>query len=155
MENDPSSQITDKEDFTSSLPFMRAFMTALFVGISDSILCLVFNLVYRGSAGGFFSSALLNVSSIIFGVNILFILIGVLYFGFLRAARKGEIVFSILFVVFTIVGITVAQHIQRTPDPVENARFQGLLTGVMLIVGISAAIIPLLYHSRKFGEYVL
>ena len=155
MENDHFSQMTDKEDFTSSLPFIKVLMTALFVGIVDTILCLCYNLIFRTSGGGFFSSDIINVSSIIFGVNFLFLVMGVLYFGFLQAAGKGEIAFSVLFVVLTIIGAIAAVHVHRSADPAMNARFRELLTGVMLIVGLSAAGIPLLYHSRKFGEYVL
>jgi len=155
MENDRSSQLSDKDDFTSSFPFIKALMTALFVGIADTILCLCYNLLFRDSSGGFLSSNIINVSSIIFGVNILFLVIGVLYFGFLQAAGKGEMAFSALFVVLTIIGVIAALHVHRSSDPAMNARFHGLLTGVVLIVGISAAGIPLLYHSRKFGQHVL
>lgn len=157
MENDHSSQVGDDMDYTSTLPFVRAFMTGLAVGIADTILCLAFNLLWRKDGSiGFFSSDIINVSSLIFGINILFIVISVLYFGFLQAQAKGEVMFSVLFAALTVWGVIAAVHSHRSPDPVQNARFHVLLTGVILIVGISAAAgIPLLYHSKKFGQHIL
>jgi len=157
MENDHSRQVGDKMDYTSTLPFLKAFMTGLAVGIADTILCLAFNLLWRKDGDvGFFSSDIINVSSIIFGINILFIVISVLYFGFLQARVKGEVLFSVIFAALTVWGVIVATHIHRTPDPAQNARFHVLLTGVVLICGISAAAgIPLLYHNKKFGQRIL
>jgi hypothetical protein len=153
---DESSQIGDPNDFTSAFPFIKALMTGLFIGIADTIICLLYNLLYRDGGHGFFSSDIVNVSSIIFGTNILFLIIGVIFFAFSRGAIKGEVVFSILFIVLTIIGAIAAAHVQRSTDPEMNARFHGLLVGVVLIIGISAAIgMPALYHSRKFGQYVL
>jgi len=157
MENDHSSQIGDDMDYTSTLPFVKAFMTALAVGITDTILCLAFNLLWRKDGTiGFFSSDFISVSSIIFGINILFIVIGVVYFGFLQAKVTGEVLFCVIFAVLTVIGVITAMHVHRTADPGQNARFHVLLTGVILICGISAAVgIPLLYHSRKFGQHIL
>src|ERR1700761_9498761 len=105
---DNSSRIGDENDFTSTFPFIKALMTALFVGIAATILCLGYNLFYRDGGHSFFSSDIINVSSIIFGVNLLFVVIGVLYFFFTRGARTGEITFSVLFLALTILGIVWA-----------------------------------------------
>lgn len=156
METDHSSQIGDDMDYTSMFPFAKAFMTALAVGISDTILVLLFNLIWRDDlTTGFFSSNFISVSSIIFGVNILFCVIGVIYYGFLQAKGAGEVAFSILFAVLTLVGVITALHLHRYNDPGENTRFHVLLTGMMLICGLSATGMPLLYHSRWFGHHVL
>ena len=86
MENDHSSEIGDEMDYTSSFPFIKAFMTGLAIGIADTILCLAFNLLWRKDGTvGFFSSDFISVSSIIFGTNILFMVIGIIYFAFLQA----------------------------------------------------------------------
>src|SRR5580658_4958748 len=124
MENDHSSQIGDDMDYTSTFPFVKAFMTALAVGIADTILCLAFNLLWRKEGTiGFFSSDFISVSSIIFGINILFIVIGVVYFGFLQAKGTGQVLYSVIFGVLTVIGVITAMHVQRTPDPAQNARF--------------------------------
>ncbi|HUB61818.1 MAG TPA: hypothetical protein VL978_13985 [Puia sp.] len=157
MENDHTSQIGDDMDYTSTLPFVKAFMTALAVGISDTVLCLAYNLLWRDEGTTrFFSSDIISVSSLIFGVNILFIIIGLVYFGFLQAKATGEVIFSVIFAALTVIGVIVATHIQRSPLPGQNSRFHVLLVGVILICGISASVgIPLLYHSRKFNQHIL
>jgi hypothetical protein len=157
MENDHSSQIGDEMDYTSTLPFVKAFMTGLAVGIADTILCLAFNLLWRKEGSiGFFSSDIISVSSIIFGINILFIVIGLVYFGFLQAKATGEVLFSVIFTALTVIGVIAAIHAHRSPDPGQNARFHVLLTGMILICGVSAAVgIPFLYHNRKFGQHIL
>jgi hypothetical protein len=157
MEQDHSSQVGDSMDYTSTLPFVKAFMTGLAVGIADTVLCLAFNLLWRKEGTvGFFSSDFISVSSIIFGINILFIVIGVVYFGFLQARMTGEVLFSVIFVALTVIGVIAAIHAHRSPDPGQNARFHVLLTGMIVICGISAAIgMPVLYHSRKFGQHIL
>lgn len=152
---DESSTIGDPNDFTTESPFVKALMTALFIGITDTVICLLYNVFYREGGHGFFSSDIVNVSSIIFGTNILFVLIGVLFFAFSRGAMKGEVVFSILFIALTIIGAIAASHVQRSEDPAMNARFHVLLVGIVLIIGISAAGMPLLYHNKKFAEHVL
>jgi hypothetical protein len=157
MENDYSSQVGDDMDYTSTLPFVKAFMTGLAVGIADTILCLAFNLLWRKDGDvGFFSSDIINVSSIIFGTNILFIIIGALYFGFLKAEMTGEVLFSVIFAALTVWGVIAAAHVHRSPDPTQNERFHVLLIVVILIFGVSASLgMPLLYHSRKFGRLIL
>ena len=157
MENNHSGQIGDDMDYTSSLPFVKAFMTGLAVGIADTILCLIFNLLWRKEGTvGFFSSDFIRVSSIIFGTNILFIVIGVLYFGFLQARMTGEVLFSLIFAALTVIGVITALHVHRTDDPEQNARFHVLLAGMIVICGLSAAVgMPVLYHNRKFGQHIL
>ena len=156
MENDHSSQIGDDMDYTSTLPFVKAFMTGVAIGIADTLLCLLFNLIWRDDGTSrFFSSNFISVSSIIFGINILFMVIGVIYFGFLQAKMTGEIVFSVVFALLTIAGVVTALHVHRAPDPGQNARFHVLLTGMILICGLSAVGMPFLYHSRKFNQHIL
>src|ERR1700689_2266170 len=112
MEQDHSSQIGDNMDYTSTLPFVKAFMTGLAVGIADTILCLAFNLLWRKEGTvGFFSSDFISVSSIIFGINILFIVIGVVYFGFLQAKVTGEVLYCAIFGVLTVIGVITAMHV--------------------------------------------
>ena len=77
-------------------PFSKAFLTGLFVGILSTFICLTYNLVYRAETG-FMPTAIINVASIIFGVNILFIVIGLIYYALTTVSRKGELLFIILF----------------------------------------------------------
>jgi hypothetical protein len=145
----------DNEMPGDSSSFFRAVMTGLAVGIGATILCLIYNLIYRDS-GNYFPTILISVSSLIFGVNILFLIIGFIFAAFIRGKKTGEIFFSAIFLLLTILGFIAATHINRTPDPYMNHRFRGLLTGIILILGLSATVaIPLLYHNKGFHKYIV
>jgi hypothetical protein len=133
----------------------RAVMTGLFVGIIDTLLCLFFNLFYRESTG-FTPTAIVNVSSLIFFINLLLPLIGVLYSGFLSWFKKADIVFIIAIVVVTLFFVWRAESVTRGDNPTENSEFRTLLLGIVLILGLSSAfLIPYLFHNKKFEENVV
>jgi hypothetical protein len=134
--------------------FFRAMMTGLFVGIVDTIVCLIYNIAYREFTG-YTPSGLINVSSLIFAVNIVLLLIGIIYSVFLRVFRKGDFPFAVFFIGLTILLTLKAIAINRFPDEKLNNDFRGLLGGIILILGISASCLPLLYRSRKFDEFIL
>jgi hypothetical protein len=136
-------------------PMYRAIMTGLFVGIIDTLLCLVFNLVYRESTG-FSPTSIINVSSLIFFVNLLFPLIGVIYNWISELFKKGDIVFTVFIILLTVFFVWRSEMSSRTDDHVLNVEFRTLLAGLVIIMGISAAVfIPLLYHNKKFNEHVV
>ena len=133
----------------------KTLLTALFAGMIATVLCMIYNIVYRDETR-FPLSDLINVSSLIFVVNIFFLLIGVVYYGLVKAMRKGELVFIALFVLLTVVLAWRALYVHRSDDPVLNQEFHNLLLGVVVIMGVFASLgIPLLYHSKKFQEGVL
>jgi hypothetical protein len=134
--------------------FYRAMMTGLFVGIIDTVICLAYNIGYRNYTG-YQPSALINVSSLIFAVNLLLLVIGIFYFVFLRLFKKGDILFIAVLVGLTILLTWKAEGITRFSDDKLDSGFRGLLAGIILIVGLSASCLPFLYHSRKFEEHVL
>jgi len=129
-------------------------MTGLFLGIIDTILCLVFNLIYRNSTG-YTPSILINVSSIIFMINILLVVLGILYFVFLKIFGKKDVVFILFFLLLTLFCLWKTAGIHRFEDLGVNAGFRGLLTGIILIVGVSVLTLPILFRSRKFGDLFL
>jgi hypothetical protein len=134
---------------------MKEFMTALFVGIMDTVICLIFNVVYR-DGGIYFSNDLINVSTLIFGILIIFGIIGIIYTVLVSTLEKGTILFMGLFLLLTVAGLWGAGSAQISPDMAENERFRGLLKGILWIMGVSAvAGIPLLRNSKKFEEAVL
>ena len=134
--------------------FYRAMMTGLFVGIIDTVICLAYNIGYRDITG-YTPSAMINVSSLIFAVNLLLLVIGIVYFIFLRAFKKGDFIFAAVFAGLTILLIWKAEGIHLFPDSQVNSGFRGLLAGIILIVGLSASCLPFLFHSPKFAEHVL
>jgi len=141
-------------DFPKS-KFYRAMMTGFFVGFMATLVCLAYNIIYRDSTG-FPLSAFINVSSIIFLVNILFPILGIIYYGFISSSKKADVLFIILFLLLTVFFIWRTELVRRTNDHLLNSEFRNLLLGIVIILGISASIfIPLLYHNKKFEDAVL
>lgn len=144
---------TDNSDQFSLL--YKALMTGVFVGFSDSIICLFFNIFYRGSTD-YIPADIINVSSIIFGVNSLFIIIGMIYYFFLKTMKRGEFLYMALFVLISLFCLWKVEGVNRSDVSLASAQFRGLLMGLTLIVGISATfIMPLLFHNKWFERDVL
>ena len=135
--------------------FYHAMMTAVFVGFADSLFSLIYNILYR--AGGIdFPNDLINVSYIIFGEMFLFFVIGLIYAGLHSLSKKADFVFIIGFAVLTILLYVGIGSGHFSIDPAVNLRFQGMLHGLTLIIGISAtAGIPYFYHNEAFQHSVI
>ncbi|MEP7279887.1 MAG: hypothetical protein ABI813_14650 [Bacteroidota bacterium] len=143
-----------EKDFPKPV-FYRSFMTCVFAGLIGTVLCMFFNVTFV-SIMRFPLSSIINVSTLIFAVNITFSVIGILYYVFLTSFKKGETVYIVLFLLLTAFLIWKIQGFQRTDDPVINTKFRYLSSGIVIILGVLAAIvIPFLYRSKKFDEYVL
>jgi hypothetical protein len=142
-----------KSTFTSD--FSKSTLTGLFTGIIATVLCLFFNAEYRNLT--YFNPAdFINVSSLIFVVNLLFLCFGLLHFLFTRLFKAGERIYMVFSLVLTLGCIWIAKDVHRAADPIVNRGFKGLLDGVILINGLcSAGVVPLLFHSKKFEEEVL
>ena len=142
----------DNQSFEASF---RAFMVALFVGIADALICLIYNVVFR-SGKPYFSSDIINVSYIIFGMIFLFAMIGVVHLLVLRLFARGSLVFSILFVILTGVTLAAIRSGHFSADPVESDLLRGELTGIVIVAGVSAFVgIPVLHGSHRFELYVV
>ena len=134
--------------------FYKATMTGLFVGILVTLLCLLYNFIYRSSTG-FSLSDIINVSSLIFFVNLLFLVIGAVY-GMMKSSGKGEIIFIVLMILATALLAWRADYAHRSDSQTLNAQFHGLLIGCILIMGLSAALLlPYLYHNKRFEDAVI
>jgi hypothetical protein len=143
-----------KKDFEKSM-FYRSFMTCVFAGLIGTVLCMIFDLVFVQVMRFPFSS-IINVSTLIFTINIVFLVIGALYYWSVKFSIGGETVYIILFVLLTAFMLMKIQRYDRSTNVVINTQFRWLSSVITLILGGLAAIaVPLLYHSRKFDEYVL
>jgi len=143
-----------EKDFQRT-PFQKALLTGVFVGFAATIICLVYNVAYRESTG-FTPSILINVSSLIFAINILFVLIGMTYYAFIKALPKGEFLFIGLSILITVFCLFKAENAHRSDDYTVNVQFRGLLAGIIFIVGLGACFfLPLLFHNKKFEDNVL
>ena len=129
-------------------------MTGLFIGIIDTVICLFYNVFYR-SYSGFFPSELINVSSIIFVVNLLLLILGLVFFLFIKSFKGGAGAFGILMLVVTI----FLAYKVFSGHPYGEARmdsgYHGLYGGILIILGVSAACIPILYNNKKFLDKVI
>lgn len=142
-------------DYFPQSTFSRTLLTSVFAGIIATLVCLFYDVLFRESTH-FNLNPLINVSTLIFAVNLIFLVIGVLYYAFKKMFHKGDLIFSIVFIVLTIFCAWRAEVAQRSADKVLNSEFHTLLLGVILIMGISAAfIIPFLFNNRKFKEFVI
>lgn len=143
-----------EQEFRKSV-FYRALMTSVFVGIIVTLLTLFFDLIFVESLH-FPLSSIINVSSLIFAVNFLFLVTGLIYYACRQISRKGDIVFIALFLLLTAFLVWRVQDVMRTEDEHVNEQFRQLLSGIILIVGLSAAIaVPFLFHNKKFEDNVL
>ena len=141
-------------DSIYSTPLTKATLTGVFAGFITTLLCMLYNLFFRGSTG-FSPSHIINVSSLIFFINTLFLVIGLIYYAFLRI-KKGEALYIIAFVLLTIVLAVMAGHVHRSDVPLLNVEFHHLLVPMVIIMGLSASFgIPYLFHNKKFEENVL
>lgn len=134
--------------------FFKAMMTGLFVGIIDTIICLAYNVIYRDMTG-YVPSAFINVSSLIFAVNLLLLVVGILFYGFHRVSGFGDGLFVAILLGITLLLTWKAISIHRFENAHDNNGFHGLLAGVILICGLSAACIPFLYKSEKFQDLIM
>ena len=136
-------------------PFSKALLTGVFAGISATFICIIYNVIFRDETG-YQLFNLINVSSLIFGVNILFLLIGIIYYWFIKFLKRGEIVYIGVFILITVIGIIKTYGIQRTDDQAANIEFHHLLIAMIVILSIAASIgIPVMFHSKRFEEHVL
>jgi hypothetical protein len=141
MQNDQENMFTD------------TMMTGLFIGIIDTLICLAYNIGYRDLTG-YTPSALVNVSSLIFAVNLLLLLTGMIYFLFRKVFGTKDHIYVVLAVLFTGFLAWETEIGHRFADATVNSESKGLLLGIVLILGASAIALPFLYRSRFFEKYV-
>lgn len=143
------------EDTSYTTNFSKAIMSGLFAGIIITLASLVFYLGYKDSTGLPFS-IIINVSSLIFVTNLLFLVIGIIYYAFQQLFRKADLVYIPVFLLLTVFFVWKASIVERSDNALWNLEFHHLLMGLFLMMGLAAAVgVPLLYHSRKFQENVL
>jgi len=141
-------------DFRKPL-FTRAMLTGLFVGIIATLACLFYDVIFRESTR-FSMGPIINVSTIIFVVNLIFLIIGIVYYGFLKAFKRGDLIYIIVFALLTLFFVWKGVNVHRSDDQALNSEFKELLLGVIIIMGVGASfLIPFLFHSKKIEEHVL
>ena len=133
---------------SDQVPFDKTFLTALFAGILATLVCLGYNIWFRMSTY-YGPSDFINVSSIIFIVNILLMMAGVVYFAIKSWSKKGDLIYTLLFLLVIAFCIWRTMEMHRFADVKLNKEFITLLTGTILIIGIAALCIPYIYNHKK------
>jgi len=134
--------------------FSAALLTGVFAGFAGTIICLIYNIIYRDDTG-FLPSTIINVSSLIFAVNILFVFIGLIYFVCLRYLPKGDVFFEGLFILLTVVLLLMTAGAHRSDDVVVNQQFKGLMYGLIIILGVCSIAMPVMFHNKSFRKHVI
>jgi uncharacterized membrane protein YqjE len=135
-------------------PFGKTLLTGVFAGFVATVICLIYNILYR-DATGFILADIINVSSLIFGVNILFVLIGLIYFVFQRFFKKSTLVFAAVFLLATLFCLWKTAGVHRSSDYEVTEQFRGLLSGIVIIMGVCAVfLMPFSFHYKKFEEFL-
>ncbi|MEO6315548.1 MAG: hypothetical protein ABIU63_16065 [Chitinophagaceae bacterium] len=143
-----------EKEFEKSI-FYKSFMTCVFVGLMGTVLCMLYDLFFT-EVLHFPLSAIVNVATLIFAINIVFLVIGTLFYGFIKVSKSGETFFTVLFVLITGFFLWKIQGVQRTDNSAINTQFRYLSSGIVLILGLLTAVgIPYLFHNKKFETYIL
>ena len=134
------------------VPFAKAFLTALFSGLLATLVCFVFEIWYR-MATLYGPSDFINVSSIIFIVNLILLIAGVVYYAFKNWSEKGDLLYILFFLLILIFCIWKITGIQRFSDLKMNREFIQLLGGIAIIVGIAILCVPFFYNNKKILDF--
>jgi cytochrome c biogenesis protein CcdA len=130
-------------------------MTCVFVGIAGTLLSMFYDL-YFVEFLQYPLSSIINVATLIFGVNLVFLVIGFLFYGFTTFSRYGERVYIIVFILMTGFFIWKMQGAHRTDNDLVNLQFRYLSSGIIIILGLLASVaVPFLFHNKQFNKYVV
>jgi hypothetical protein len=135
----------------NQIPFAKTFLTALFAGIIATMVCLGYNIFFRETTY-FGPSDFINVSSIIFIVNLLLLLAGVAYYALKSWFKRGDLIYTLFFLLIIAFCIWKTAEIHRFADLKLNGQFIKLLGGTILIIGIAMLCIPYIYNHKKIVD---
>lgn len=132
------------------VPFSTvALFSGVFSGFVLTIVNLVYDFVYRGITQYDYSQ-IINVSSIIFLSMLLLTVAGFIYFLLVKYVKKGDIIYSLLFIIATVL-IAISLSSQHYPQPYAGG-FKWLSVGIVAISGLFASFsVPYFAkHSEMF-----
>ena len=132
----------------------KSILTGLFAGILATMVCFIFEITYRMTTG-YGPSDFINVSSIIFIVNLILLGAGIIYYEIKKTFKKGNLVFSVLSVIITAFFIWKSESFHRFTDYKLSQEFSHLLSGILLIIGLFALLIPLFFSNKKISDFIL
>lgn len=128
--------------------FSKCILAGLATGIIIIPLNLIYNFICRHLTG-FSLSLIINVTWVIFASFIICILAGLLFYFIVPYLKKSKNIYTVLFVVLTILVILLGLHFQRTNDPVVSNQFKELYFGDVIIAGLAAAFLIPWFATHK------
>jgi hypothetical protein len=134
--------------------FSKAILTGLFSGILATLVCFIFEISFR-VVTRYEPSQYINVSSIIFIVNLILLTAGIIFYGLTTSFKKGSMIFVMLSFVVTALCIWKSESFHRFTDYKLSREFSNLLSGILLIVGIFAMMIPLFFNNKKINNFII
>ncbi|MFI5195005.1 MAG: hypothetical protein ACHQD7_13155 [Chitinophagales bacterium] len=132
----------------------KSLMTGLFGGLVSTIICLFYNIIFRFSTN-YPLSDIVNVSSIIFVINLIFLVIGLFYFFTSKISASGKTIYLVVMILLIIVVLWLIAGSQRSENPRYAHDFKGLMSGIVIVMSINALLIPLLINKKWFEEFFL
>jgi len=143
----------DNENFQS--PLSKGILAGLFAGIAATFFCLIFALIYR-SVTGFHLFLIINFPAMIFICNLLLLTCGIIYFVFRKLFKLGNIIFILVFILLSVFCIWKTQSIQRSNIQELTIQFRQLLSGIIIILGVSAFfVIPFLFNNKTVEKHII
>jgi len=143
------------EDNFESGMFCKVILTGLFAGIFATLGCLLYDLLFCYYSG-FPYATIINISTIIFAITTVVFVAGLLYYYMLKAFRSGGVVFVITFLLLTAFCLWRTSFVERSVDYHETVEFRELLSGILIITGVSCfLLIPVLFNNKAFNKYVV
>ncbi len=137
---------------TNPVPFGKVFLTGLFAGILATLVCFAFDIYFRMTTS-YGPTEFINVSSIIFMVNTMLLVAGVIYYGIKSWAKQGNLIYTIFFLLLICFCMWKTLNIHRFTDYQLNKQFIQLLGGTIVIIGIAALSIPLFFKTKKIVDF--
>jgi hypothetical protein len=140
--------------YVERTPLSKALMTGLFTGLVSTIVSLFYNIFFRLSTG-FPLPEIVNVSSIIFVINLIFVFIGLFYFFIHRISARGDLIYLVITVAGTLIVLWLVSGMESSQNSRYVHDFKGLLAGIFVIMSINAFLIPFLIKKKWFEDFFL
>lgn len=132
----------------------KSILTGLFAGIIATLVSFIFEITYR-EATGYGQSIFINVSSIIFVVNLILLAAGLTFYRIKISFKRGNLIFFLLALITTAFCIWKSESFHQFANKKLSMESSHLLSGVLLIVGLSAMLIPFFFSNKRIGDFIL
>lgn len=135
-------------------PFDKVMMTGVFIGITLTVVAIFCDAAFLETTD-FPYDIIINVSSLIFSINILFLLVPVIYYGLTRLSKYGNLIYIGVFASIALFLLLKISGVHRTDNEHLNSEFRTILSIIVLILAGGAILIPFLINNKNFRKYVI